>query len=86
MANFRREMGLPGRLLLAGSRAAEPIVENAGKTVVSALAVAVVLGLGVWGGLALRRKRLGTYHNPYDPGTFQRFRFGDESSYEAVGI
>ena len=86
MAKFRGELGLPGRLMLAGSRAAEPIVQNPGKTVASLLTAAVVLGLGIWGGLALRRKRLATYHSPYEPAGLQRFRFGDESSYEAVGI
>jgi peroxiredoxin len=86
IATFRRELGLPGRLLLASSRLAEPILENPAKTVAGLLAGALVLGLGVWGGLALRRKRLGTYHDPYQPWGLPRLRFGDESSYEAVGI
>ena len=57
MANFRREMGLPGRVILISSRFAAPIVENPGKTAAGVIAAALVLGLGVWGGLALRRKK-----------------------------
>ncbi len=85
ISNFRKEMGLPGRVVLAGSRVAEPIIENPGKTVAGVIAAAVVLGLGVWGGLALRRKRLGTYHSPYESKKFQH-PLDDAGGYEAVGI
>jgi peroxiredoxin len=83
--NFGRELGLPGRLLVAGSRAAKPIVENSGKIAAGVAASAIVLGLGIWGGLALRRKRLSTYRSPYESRRFQRSQFGDTGDY-AVGI
>jgi peroxiredoxin len=89
VANFRREMGLPGRFALASSRMVQPVLENPGKTVLSVAAVGVVLGAGIWGGLLLRRKRLSTYHSPYESRVFQRFqrnRYGDMGEYEAVGI
>lgn len=85
IANFRRELGLPGRVLLAGSRAAEPIIENPGKIIAGVAASVVVLGLGIWGGFALRRKRLSTYHSPYESRRFQRSQYGDAGDY-AVGI
>jgi hypothetical protein len=85
--NFRKEMGLPGRMVLASSRVAQPILDNPGKTVASVAAVAAVIGAGIWVGLLLRRKRLSTYRSPYESRRFQRGRddedFGD---YEAVGI
>lgn len=85
VSNFRREMGLPGRVILFSSRVAGPIVENPGKTILSVVAAALVLGAGVWGGLALRRKRLGTYRNPYQSRKFQH-PLNDAGGYEAVGI
>lgn len=83
--NFRREMGLPGRMLVAGSRVAEPIMENPGKTIAGVLAAALVLSLGIWGGLALKRRRGAVYHNPYDSKKFRR-PMADAGGYEAVGI
>lgn len=85
IATFRREMGLPGRVILISSRLAGPIIENPGKTAAGVLAAALVLSLGVWGGFALRRKSRSTYHNPYESRRFQR-PFGDAGGYEAVGI
>jgi peroxiredoxin len=86
IANFRREMGLPGRMLLAGSRAAEPVLEHPAIAAAGFAAVALTLGLSIWGGLALRRKCRATYHSPYEARAFQRHRFGDRGEYEAVGI
>jgi peroxiredoxin len=85
IVNFRREMGLPGRVILMSSRLAGPIVENPGKTAAGVLAATLVLGLGVWGGLALRRKSRSTYRNPYESRKFKR-PLADEGGYEAVGI
>lgn len=85
VSNFRREMGLPGRVVLLSSRVAGPIVENPGKTAAGVIATALVLGLGVWGGLALRRKRRSTYRSPYESRRFQR-PVTDSDGYEAVGI
>ncbi len=85
IATFRREMGLPGRVILISSRLAGPIIENPGKTAAGIVAAALVLGLGVWGGFALRRKSRATYHNPYESRKFQRPLSGT-GDYEAVGI
>jgi peroxiredoxin len=85
MSNFRREMGLPGRSVLLSSRVAGPIAENPGKTAAGIIAATLVLGLGVWGGLALRRKRRSTYRNPYESRKFQQ-SLNDTGGYEAVGI
>lgn len=58
------------------------------KMVAGVAAVALVLGAGVWAGLALRRKRLSTYHDPYERRRWRRprFRGAGEEEYEAVGI
>jgi alkyl hydroperoxide reductase subunit AhpC len=85
IANFRREMGLPGRVILISSRLAGPIVENPGKTAAGVIAAALVLGLGVWGGFALRRKSRSTYRSPYESRKFKR-AITDAGGYEAVGI
>jgi len=85
IANFRHEMGLPGRMVLMSSRLAGPIVDNPGKTAAGVAAAALVLGLGVWGGFALRRQRRSTYRNPYESRKFQR-PLSDAGGYEAVGI
>jgi peroxiredoxin len=85
ISNFRREMGVPGRVILAGSRLAGPIVDNPGKTAAGIVAAAIVLGLGIWGGVALRRRRRSTYRSPYDSRKFRQ-SLTDTEGYEAVGI
>ena len=67
------------------SRLAGPVVDNPGKTAAGVVAAALVLGLGVWGGFALRRQRRSTYRNPYESRKFQR-PMSDAGGYEAVGI
>jgi hypothetical protein len=81
--NSRRDK--PGRVVILSTRLAAPIVENPGMAIAGVLAVAAVLGLGIWGGLALRRKRLSTYHSPYESRKF-RHPLADSGGYEAVGI
>ncbi len=83
--NSRRDAKKSRRAFCVSSRVAGPIIENPGKAVVGVLAVAAVLGLGIWGGLALRRKRLSTYHNPYESRKFRR-PLNDSGGYEAMGI
>jgi len=61
------------------------LLVSPGKAVVGILATTLVLGLGVWVGLALRRKRLGTYRSPYESKKFRR-PLPDAGGYEAVGI
>ena len=82
ISNFRSELGFPGRMAVAGSRVARPVAENPKTTVATAVAVAGVLGLGLWVGNELRQRRFA--NRPYD---YPRYRDGkNPSDYEAVGI
>jgi len=84
--DFKNEMGWPGRLAVTGSHAVEPIVEHPVMVLAMAGAAAGVIGLGIWGGLALRRRRFPNYRrNPYDYGQFKSYKRAT-NDYEAVGI
>jgi peroxiredoxin len=83
--DFKNEMGLPGRLAVTGSRAVGPVVEHPGMVLAMAGAAAGVVALGIWGGLALRKRRRQTYRNPYDYAQFRPYN-RDRGDYEAVGI
>lgn len=86
--DFKNEMGWPGRIAVTGSHAIEPILEHPlGVLAMTGAAIGVV-ALGIWGGLALRRRRFQQYRNPYDYGQFKMRRRDqdDRSEYEAVGI
>lgn len=83
--DFKNEMGLPGRLAVTGSHVVEPVIEHPGMVVAMAAAAAGVIAIGIWGGLALRKRRFQNYRNPYDYGQFKRYT-RDRSDYEAVGI
>lgn len=86
--DFKEEMGWPGRIAVTGSHAIEPVIEHPLSVLAMAGAVAGVVALGVWGGLALRKRRLQQYRNPYDYGQFKPRRRdrNDRNDYEAVGI
>jgi peroxiredoxin len=86
--DFKQEMGWPGRLAVHGSRAVEPVVEHPMTVLAMAGAVAGVVALGIWGGMALRKRRLQPFRDPYDYGQFKPRRSdrNDRSDYEAVGI
>ena len=83
--DFKNEMGWPGRLAVTGSHVVEPVIEHPGMVLAMAGAAAGVVALGIWGGLALRKRRFERYRNPYDYGQFKRYT-RDQSDYEAVGI
>ena len=85
MRGFQRELGVPGKLALMGSRVASPVMEHPRVTAATIAAVAGVLGLGLWLGMVLRRRRQeqAPYHG-YDYAT--RSRRGPADDYEAVGI
>lgn len=83
--DFKSEMGWPGRLAVTGSHVVEPVIEHPMMVLAMAGAAAGVVALGIWGGLALRKRRLAPYRNPYDYGQFKSYR-RDRSDYEAVGI
>jgi peroxiredoxin len=86
--DFKQEMGWPGKLAVHGSRAVEPVVEHPVTVLAMAGAVAGVVALGIWGGMALRKRRFQQLRDPYDYGQFKPRRNdrNDRSDYEAVGI
>ena len=79
----RSEMGLPGKLALTGGRFARPVVEHPRTTLATAAAVAGVVGLGLWVGVQLRRKRFN--NTPYRVQSSPRVRPKGDDDY-AVGI
>ncbi|MGA2992538.1 MAG: TlpA disulfide reductase family protein [Candidatus Korobacteraceae bacterium] len=86
LRGFQRELGFPGRLALMGSRVASPVIEHPRAIAATVAAVAGVLGLGLWVGLILRRRRFEQipYHGyDYASGSSRR---GASDDYEAVGI
>lgn len=83
--NFRREMGIPGRVAFAASRAVEPIALNPGKAILAAVIAGGVIVAGLLGGRKLRQSRRYPSRPPYDMHRPPAGR--DKSSgYEAVGI
>lgn len=86
--DFKQEMGWPGRLAVTGSHVVEPVVEHPLAVLAMAGAAAGVVALGIWGGLALRKRRLQPYRDPYNYGQFKprHSERNDRSDYEAVGI
>ncbi len=83
--DFKDEMGWPGRIAVTGSHAVEPVVEHPLMMLAIAGAAAGVVALGVWGGLALRKRRFPINRNPYEYGRFRSSK-RDRNDYEAVGI
>lgn len=83
ISNFREEMGLPGRIALTGGSLAKPVVENPRTTAATAAAVVGVVGLGLWVGIQLRRKRFA--NTPYRIQSGRRVRPTGDDDY-AVGI
>ncbi len=85
ISDFREEMGMPGRAMVATSRAIRPIADNPGITISAAVAVLGVASLGLWAGFALRKRRLMGMQEPY---RYPRGKTpaGGYDDYEAVGI
>jgi hypothetical protein len=85
MVNFRGELGIPGRVVLRGGRMARPITEHPALTIASAIGVVAAIGLGLWAGYELRRRRFA--RRPYDAyRKFTKKRRPGEDDYTAVGI
>ncbi len=64
MVNFRGELGIPGRVVLTGGRMARPITEHPAITITTAVGVLAAIGLGLWAGYELRKRRFG--QRPYN--------------------
>jgi peroxiredoxin len=84
VVNFRGELGIPGRVVLRGGRMARPITEHPAITIASAAGILAAIGLGLWAGHELRKRRFG--RRPYD--AYRKFtkRRPGEDDYSAVGI
>jgi peroxiredoxin len=84
--DFEESMGLPGKMIVAGSRLAAPVMQNPGKSMaVAALALGVVAA-GLYAGRALRSRRLAA-RNPYDRYVFETPQPENRGTdYPAVGI
>ncbi len=82
VVNYRHELGIPGRMVLTGGRMARPITEHPAVTITSAVGVLAAIGLGLWAGYELRKRRLAG--KPYNAYRGMEEHGGDE--YSAVGI
>ena len=83
--DFEDVMGLPGKMAVASSRIAQPVVENPGKTAAAAALTAGVLVGSIYAGVKLRQRRL-RGHEPYRYyDREQRARTGTDD-YEPIGI
>lgn len=86
VSEFRRELGVPGKIALVSSRLASPVVEHPRATAATIAAVAGVLGLGLWVGTFLRRRRFARLpYSGYDYVPRGAHRTGTDD-YEAFGI
>jgi peroxiredoxin len=84
VVNFRGELGIPGRMVLTGGRMARPITEHPAITITTTLGVVAAIGLGLWAGYELRKRRLAG--KPYDAYRGMERRHRNEDDYTAVGI
>ncbi len=82
--DFRREMGVPGRVAFAASRAVEPIALNPGKAILAAVLAGGVITAGLLGGRKLRQRRRMRSRTPYD--VHRPIKWDTTGGYEAVGI
>jgi len=83
--DFRREMGLPGRVALTGSRIAQPIALHPGRVAAGAALTAGAIAGGLLLGRYLRGKRLAR-RMPYRFEHYRPRRGRGGNEYEAVGI
>jgi hypothetical protein len=86
VVNFRGELGIPGQALLRGGRMARPMAEHPVLTASTAIGVLAAVGLGLWAGYELRKRRFA--NRPYTAyRKFEKRRRGEEEDdYNAVGI
>jgi thiol-disulfide isomerase/thioredoxin len=82
--DFRRELGVPGRILHTASRVVEPIALHPGRAIAGALIAGGVITGGLLLGRKLRQKRYAGLRNPYRY-EMPRRRTNAEGDY-AVGI
>lgn len=63
--DFRRELGVPGRIVHTASRVVEPIVLYPGRAIAAALIAGGVITAGLLVGHKLRQRRYAAFRNPY---------------------
>jgi len=81
---FRRELGIPGRLMHTASRVAQPIALHPGRAIATALVAGGVITGGLLLGRKLRQRRYSSLRSPY---RYQGVpRPGQNESDYAVGI
>ncbi len=83
--DFRRELGVPGRVAHTASRVVEPIALHPGRAIAGALIAGGVITGGVLLGRKLRRQRFPSLRNPYQYEPQRSRSTGAEGDY-AVGI
>ncbi|HTC95328.1 MAG TPA: deiodinase-like protein [Terriglobales bacterium] len=89
--DFETAMGFPGKMMVASSRIAGPVVENMmenpGKIVATVALGAGVVAAAIYAGRALRRRRVAS-RNPYDRYVFETPKAEERGTtdYPAVGI
>jgi hypothetical protein len=84
--DFEEALGIPGKMVVASSRIAQPVVENPGKTAAAAALTAGVLAGGIYAGYKLRKKRFAG-REPYR--YYDREQRGARTGtddYEPIGI
>jgi peroxiredoxin len=85
VVNFRGELGMPGRALLRGGRIARPMVEHPVITVGVAVGIMAAVGVGLWAGYSLRRRRFN--NRPYTAWKkLEKRGMGEDEDYTAMGI
>ncbi len=84
VVNFRGELGIPGRMVLTGGRMARPMTEHPAITITTAVGVVAAVGLGLWAGYELRKRRFAS--KPYNAYRGLERRRRGEDDYTAVGI
>jgi hypothetical protein len=80
---FRETLGPGGRVVVAGSRMAQPIL-SPGKVLIGAGLAVGVMAAGIVGGMLLRKRRLDRMRQPYYYP--RRTARSEPSDYEVVGI
>lgn len=87
LKDFREALGLPGRIALATSHAADSLLENPGRLLAVGALTAAVLAGGLYAGFELRKRRLGIRRNPYRAYEKDKVRDTETGTdYGAVGI
>ncbi|MDR3763936.1 MAG: redoxin domain-containing protein [Acidobacteriota bacterium] len=84
VVNFRGELGIPGRALLRGGRLARPVAEHPVIAASTAVGVLAAVGLGIWAGYELRKRRIA--NRPYQAYRKLEKRRAKDDDYDFFGV